>query len=158
MPSRSVGHSARGRKAESWPDQGQRAHVTVPSIASNRRFGSSNSMSFDALLLPRTPSGQLVDVDADLLGVQRVHRVLGIDERAHTTELLSLASDFLAPWPRETLAPTGFELMPSPLEPDWEALAGEPVHDLCICADTNVSDREPSHAKPRVARQAGPYK
>ena len=33
---------------------------------------------------------QLVDVDADLLGVQRVHRVLGVDERAHAAELLGL--------------------------------------------------------------------
>ena len=33
---------------------------------------------------------QLVDVDADPLGVQRVHRVLGVDERAHAAELLGL--------------------------------------------------------------------
>ena len=33
---------------------------------------------------------QLVDVDADPLRVQRVHRVLGVDERAHAAELLRL--------------------------------------------------------------------
>ena len=33
---------------------------------------------------------QLVDVDADLLRVERVHRVLGVDERAHSAELLRL--------------------------------------------------------------------
>ena len=33
---------------------------------------------------------QLVDVDADLLGVQRVHRVLGVDEGAHPSQLLRL--------------------------------------------------------------------
>ena len=36
---------------------------------------------------------QLVDVDADLLRVQRVHRVLGVDERAHPAELLGLGDD-----------------------------------------------------------------
>ncbi len=33
---------------------------------------------------------QLVDVDADPLGVERVHRVLGVDERADAAELLGL--------------------------------------------------------------------
>ncbi len=33
---------------------------------------------------------QRVDVHADLLGVQRVHRVLGVDERAHAAQLLRL--------------------------------------------------------------------
>jgi hypothetical protein len=36
---------------------------------------------------------QLVDVHADLLGVQRVHGVLGVDERAHAAELLRLGED-----------------------------------------------------------------
>ena len=36
---------------------------------------------------------QLVDVDADLPRVQRVHRVLGVDERAHPAELLGLGQD-----------------------------------------------------------------
>jgi hypothetical protein len=36
---------------------------------------------------------QLVDVDPDLLGVERIHRVLGVDERAHATELLGLGDD-----------------------------------------------------------------
>jgi len=36
---------------------------------------------------------QLVDVDADLLRVQRVHRVLGIHERTHAAELLGLGKD-----------------------------------------------------------------
>ena len=31
--------------------------------------------------------------DADLLGVERVHRVLGVDERAHAAELLGLGDD-----------------------------------------------------------------
>ena len=33
---------------------------------------------------------QLVDVDADLLRVERVHRMLGVDERAHSAQLLRL--------------------------------------------------------------------
>ena len=43
-------------------------------------------------LLPVVGLGdeQLVDVDADLLGVERVHRVLGVDERAHAPQLLGL--------------------------------------------------------------------
>ena len=36
---------------------------------------------------------QLVDVDADPLRVQRVHRVLGVDERAHAAEALGLGED-----------------------------------------------------------------
>ena len=36
---------------------------------------------------------QLIDVDADLLRVQRVHRVLGVDERADPAELLRLGED-----------------------------------------------------------------
>ena len=36
---------------------------------------------------------ELVDVDADPLRVQRVHRVLGVDERAHAAELLRLGED-----------------------------------------------------------------
>ena len=36
---------------------------------------------------------QLVDVDADLLRVERVHRVLGVDEGAHAAELLRLGED-----------------------------------------------------------------
>ena len=36
---------------------------------------------------------QLVDVDADLLGVERVHRVLGVDEGADAAELLGLGDD-----------------------------------------------------------------
>jgi hypothetical protein len=33
---------------------------------------------------------QLIDIDPDLAGIQRVHRVLGVDERAHATQRLSL--------------------------------------------------------------------
>src|SRR4051812_26310678 len=36
---------------------------------------------------------QLVDVHPDLLGVQRVHGVLGVDERAYAAELLRLGED-----------------------------------------------------------------
>ncbi len=36
---------------------------------------------------------QLVDVHADLLRVQRVHRVLGVDEGAHASLLLSFGED-----------------------------------------------------------------
>ena len=36
---------------------------------------------------------QLVDVDADGLGVHRVHRVLGVDVRAHPTVALGLGHD-----------------------------------------------------------------
>jgi hypothetical protein len=36
---------------------------------------------------------QLVDVHADLAGVERVHGVLGVDERAHPAELLGLGDD-----------------------------------------------------------------
>ena len=36
---------------------------------------------------------QLVDVDPDLTRVERIHRVLGVDERADPAELLSLSED-----------------------------------------------------------------
>src|SRR3954470_2285209 len=38
---------------------------------------------------------QLVDVDTDVLGVDRVHRVLCVDERADTAELLGLGKDVI---------------------------------------------------------------
>ena len=42
------------------------------------------------LAVVRLRDEQIVDVDADPLGVQRVHRVLGVDERADPAELLRL--------------------------------------------------------------------
>jgi hypothetical protein len=45
------------------------------------------------LAVIRLGDEQLVDVDSDLLGVERVHRVLGVDEGTDAAELLGFGED-----------------------------------------------------------------
>ena len=80
-----------------WPSSSARgvsAATESTAITSTAPGADQHVDDLERLLaVVRLGNEQLVDVDADLTGVERVHRVLGVDERAYATELLRLGED-----------------------------------------------------------------